>query len=64
MANYILKEITQGVGSEEMPDPRHKFCWIGWGISPCATIAISLPSMMHDYQHRQTDLQINFVLLA
>ena len=21
-----------GVGREEMPDPRHKFCWIGWCV--------------------------------
>ena len=47
-----------GVGREEMPDPRHKFCWIRRCISPTTTIAVCLTGMVHDHQDGQTYLQI------
>ena len=47
-----------GIGREEMPDPGHEFCRIGWCVSPIATIAVSLTGMVHNHQDGQTDFHI------
>ena len=47
-----------GIGREEMPNPGHEFCRIGWCISPIATIAVSLTGMVHNHQDGQADFQI------
>ena len=47
-----------GIGRKEMPNPGHEFCWIGWCISPIATIAVSLTGMVHNHQDGQAYLQI------
>ena len=47
-----------GIGREEMPNPGHEFCRIGWCISPITTIAVSLTGMVHNHQDGQANLQI------
>ena len=52
------------IGREEMPNPRHEFSRIGWCIGPTATIAISLPGMVHYHQDGQANLQIIEIIFS
>ena len=44
--------------------PSTAFCRIGWCIGPTATIAISLPGMVHYHQDGQANLQIIEIIFS